>query len=230
MTGVDGLGPVKPWVRAAAAELGPRFGITSMGGYRAGGSRDPEGHPSGLAVDFMVSDEKRGTALAEYARANAKRLGIKYVIWRQHIWSVQRDREGWRLMADRGSRTQNHYDHVHVSFNRTPPAGGPKVPTPPSTWDTRAPRPNNTGTRTPASTSSVQPVGLVDDAASSIRGIAIIAAALLGGAVLISLGIAATASRGAKSSDLDGAELALNLTPQGRAATAAGLASTKGTP
>ncbi|MDQ1640746.1 MAG: hypothetical protein QOJ90_97, partial [Actinomycetota bacterium] len=26
-----------------------------------------------------------------------------------------RSSEGWRPMADRGSTTANHYDHVHVS-------------------------------------------------------------------------------------------------------------------
>ena len=26
------------------------------------------------------------------------------------------DGRGWQLMEDRGSITQNHYDHVHVSF------------------------------------------------------------------------------------------------------------------
>ncbi|MEP7157788.1 MAG: SH3 domain-containing protein, partial [Chloroflexota bacterium] len=35
--------------------------------------------------------------------------------WSQRIWSVQRSSEGWRPMADRGSTTANHYDHVHVS-------------------------------------------------------------------------------------------------------------------
>lgn len=231
------LGPVKPWVKAAADELGPKFGITSVGGYRAEGSRDPEGHPSGLALDFMVSDKARGTALAEYARANARRLGVKYVIWRRRIWSVERNAEGWRLMEDRGSPTQNHYDHVHVSFNRTAPGGGPTVSTPSSTWSTKPTPANPSGGRSSSVSGNVsaQPVGLVSSAAGkvaeNVRGVAIIGAALLGGVVLIALGVAATASKGAKSSDLDGAELALNLTPQGRAATAAGLAtSTKGTP
>jgi uncharacterized protein YraI len=37
-----------------------------------------------------------------------------YVIWKQRINS--NDGRGWRLMEDRGSITQNHYDHVHTSF------------------------------------------------------------------------------------------------------------------
>ena len=48
-------------------------------------------------------------------RAHASELGVSYVIWSQHIWSVERGSEGWRAMEDRGSTTANHYDHVHVS-------------------------------------------------------------------------------------------------------------------
>jgi hypothetical protein len=36
------------------------------------------------------------------------------VIWRQRIYDM-RGSGGWRQMEDRGSVTQNHYDHVHVS-------------------------------------------------------------------------------------------------------------------
>ena len=39
------------------------------------------------------------------------------MIWRQRINLG----EGWRDMADRGSITQNHNDHVHVSFEETAP-------------------------------------------------------------------------------------------------------------
>ena len=56
-----------------------------------------------------------GDAIANYVRAHASSFGVSEVIWEQHIWSVQRSSEGWRLMEDRGSTTANHYDHVHVS-------------------------------------------------------------------------------------------------------------------
>lgn len=112
------LGAVQPWVARAANEMGPMFGITSVGGYRAS-AVDPNGHPAGRALDFMVSDE-RGTALAAYALANRRRLGVTYVIWRQRINSGT----GWRQMEDRGSPTQNHMDHVHVNFAATDPRNG----------------------------------------------------------------------------------------------------------
>lgn len=112
------LGPVQPQLSRLVSILAPLFDITTVGGYRPS-ARDPDGHPAGLAADFMVpltaAGEQQGTALAEYARAHAIELGIDYVIWRQQIWSRTRVDEGWRAMKDRGSPTQNHQDHVHIS-------------------------------------------------------------------------------------------------------------------
>lgn len=105
------LGPVKPHVAKAAREVGPMFGITSVGGY--GLRSNATDHDDGLALDFMVSDA-RGTALANYVLANRRRLAVTYVIWRQRINSG--DGRGWRPMENRGSATANHMDHVHVSF------------------------------------------------------------------------------------------------------------------
>jgi len=50
--------------------------------------------------------------LAEYCAANLGSLGLKYVIWRQRINTGS----GWRGMENRGSITQNHMDHVHITF------------------------------------------------------------------------------------------------------------------
>ncbi len=79
-------------------------------------------HDTGHAVDAMIpnwsgSGKQTGDEIAAYLQANASEYNIKYIIWRQHIWSVARSSEGWRYMADRGSTTANHYDHVHVSIN-----------------------------------------------------------------------------------------------------------------
>ena len=89
--------------------------VTDIGGVRSGS--DAQDHGTGHALDLMTSDKATGDEIAAYLQAHASELGIKYVIWRQHIWSVQRSGEGWRAMADRGSATSNHYDHVHVSVN-----------------------------------------------------------------------------------------------------------------
>jgi hypothetical protein len=48
---------------------------------------------------------------------NARTLGVSYVIWRQRYWPVGRAVGAWSGMEDRGSPTQNHYDHVHISLN-----------------------------------------------------------------------------------------------------------------
>jgi hypothetical protein len=80
------------------------------------GKRSSSGyHGEGRAVDCMISDSTVGWDIAHWVRANAKELGAMEVIYRQHIWTVQRSSEGWRPMSDRGSPTANHMDHVHVS-------------------------------------------------------------------------------------------------------------------
>ncbi|MFG1858914.1 CHAP domain-containing protein [Actinomadura geliboluensis] len=120
------LGAVKPHVQEAAELLyakfkeGPGSGLRGAGGYRPGDKIDPAGHPAGLAVDFMVEltpeGKKTGDALAKYAIDNAAELNVKYVIWQQRIWNIERGDTAWRAMEDRGSPTQNHMDHPHVSF------------------------------------------------------------------------------------------------------------------
>jgi hypothetical protein len=84
--------------------------VTSWGGLSGSGGD----HGAGLALDIMCTGSL-GDAIAAYVRAHASDLGVSYVIWSQHIWTVQRSSEGWRAMPDRGSTTANHYDHVHVS-------------------------------------------------------------------------------------------------------------------
>lgn len=95
--------------RAVYSAVRAQFGITNIGGYRAGGGD----HGAGKACDVMTSNRAVGDAVAAYAIAHARELKIKYVIWRQRIYMM--DQPGWRMMADRGSITANHYDHVHIS-------------------------------------------------------------------------------------------------------------------
>ena len=83
--------------------------ITTYGTFRGDGE-----HSQGLAVDIMVSGA-RGYEVRDFVRAHYAELGVNYIIYSQHIWSVDRGGEGWRSMSDRGSTTANHYDHVHVT-------------------------------------------------------------------------------------------------------------------
>lgn len=84
--------------------------ISSYGGRapRSGSS----GHPTGRALDIMVSDKARGDEIAQFVIDNREKLGMTQVIWRQRIWEPG---SGWRGMSDRGSATANHFDHVHVT-------------------------------------------------------------------------------------------------------------------
>lgn len=125
-----GLGAVRAQTAAVANTLGPTFGIKTVGGYRDG-DPDPVGHTAGLALDFMINDISRGratgTRLARYARAHHGELGVQYIVWRQRIWNIARDDEGWRVMPDRGNPTDNHMDHVHISLT-----GDGQTPTTPA--------------------------------------------------------------------------------------------------
>lgn len=107
------VGPVKPWVQAAADFLGSMFNVKTIGGWR---KTDPfPDHPSGHALDFMV-DIPTGNALAEYAIANYQTLGIKYIIHDHRVWNPK---QGWHPYT---STTNPHTDHVHITFNDTPSA------------------------------------------------------------------------------------------------------------
>ena len=89
-------------------------GINSVGGYRASSLSN---HQLGLAIDFMItpgSESALGWSIAKYLVAHASELNVDHVIFEQKIWTPANPT--WRLMEDRGSVTDNHYDHVHVSM------------------------------------------------------------------------------------------------------------------
>lgn len=110
--------------------------FTEIGGWRPGPDAYSDDHGCGRALDVMVSpigkrtdaeQKAHGFAIAKWAEDNARVLGVHYIIFQQCIWNVQRADEsgcprvtgmsskGWRTLEDRGSITQNHYDHVHIS-------------------------------------------------------------------------------------------------------------------
>ncbi|MCP9963905.1 hypothetical protein LUX57_00850 [Actinomadura madurae] len=108
-------------MRNVLVEIDGKFGpFPTIGCSRPG---DPQDHGSGTACDFMestggkmpsASAQAHGDRVAQFVIDNASRLGIKYVIWKQRIYDM-RGSGGWRQMEDRGSITQNHFDHIHVS-------------------------------------------------------------------------------------------------------------------
>ena len=110
---------LQPQTAAFKEEVANLFGITSFSGYRPG---DPGDHGKGLAIDFMVPvSSALGDQVAEYAIHNMASRGISYVIWKQRFYAPFPSKYGpaytWNPMPDRGSVTENHYDHVHVSMN-----------------------------------------------------------------------------------------------------------------
>ncbi|HEP1258319.1 TPA: LysM peptidoglycan-binding domain-containing protein [Streptococcus pyogenes] len=110
---------LQPQTAAFKEEVASAFGITSFSGYRPG---DPGDHGKGLAIDFMVPENSAlGDQVAQYAIDHMAERGISYVIWKQRFYAPFANIYGpaytWNPMPDRGSITENHYDHVHVSFN-----------------------------------------------------------------------------------------------------------------
>ena len=110
---------LQPQAEAFRQEVAAKFGITNIGGYRAG---DPDDHGKGLAVDVMVpTNSELGDQVAQYAIDNMDRAGISYIIWKQQFYMPVNNIYGpantWNQMPDRGGDTANHYDHVHISFN-----------------------------------------------------------------------------------------------------------------
>lgn len=93
--------------------------IKMVGGWRPS---DPyPDHPSGRAVDIMMpnggtgKDKALGDEIALYFQEHAKEFGIEYMLWRQQTWSTGDKVGKWSSMADRGSPTANHVDHIHIT-------------------------------------------------------------------------------------------------------------------
>ena len=117
------IGPnITPRMQQVKDAVDRRFGpFPAIGCYRPEATGE---HPLGRACDFMLSTGgvmptapwvQRGYEIAQWAQANAARLGIMYIIYRQRIWDIRMASAGWVPMPDRGSITANHYDHVHIS-------------------------------------------------------------------------------------------------------------------
>ncbi|KOX14120.1 hypothetical protein ADL05_17375 [Nocardiopsis sp. NRRL B-16309] len=97
---------------------------------------------SAIGTSGSAEEDAAGDQLALWYISNHERLGVKYVIWKQSIWNpgwsaCAGERGGseprwaewyndvpdvpggkWCGMPDRGSLTENHFDHVHISYVR----------------------------------------------------------------------------------------------------------------
>ncbi|MBX9096940.1 LysM peptidoglycan-binding domain-containing protein [Streptococcus gordonii] len=110
---------LRPQTAALKEEIAAKYGITEFSLYRPGDSGD---HGKGLAADFIVGNNTElGNQVAADVTSNMTGRGISYVIWQQKFYapfdSIYGPANTWNQMPDRGSVTENHYDHVHVSMN-----------------------------------------------------------------------------------------------------------------
>lgn len=92
---------------------GGDLGITKATDYA---SAPPSCHATGEALDLWANSEENFDTTAAWIIKNADALNVSIVIWKQQIWINNSTQNKWTLMEDRGSPTQNHMDHIHVSF------------------------------------------------------------------------------------------------------------------
>lgn len=127
----------KPGATALGRRLVATYPGTSYGIDRTCGPNPTSEHNEGRAIDWMVSvrnptRQAQATAtlnwlLAKDAAgnpyANARRLGIMYIIWNNKMWRAYNPSAGWREYAScstrlaRSADTTCHRDHIHISFS-----------------------------------------------------------------------------------------------------------------
>ena len=108
-----------------------RFGFIPFGGFGPGGVNSGHApgsaHYEGRAIDFFFKPYEnkkkvaKGWTFANWAVANASRLGIATVIYQDKIWSQNSSIKGWQdfvpTYGDPKNATIRHLDHVHVDVN-----------------------------------------------------------------------------------------------------------------
>ena len=148
-SGIEGLAKYvpanscDPTPKAGAQQFGDllkaTYPTTTFGISRTCGT-DPlptSEHYDGRAVDWMTSvRDASGKARADAViawlfasddagnpYANARRLGVMYMIWDNKIWGSYRAADGWRAYSACASHpesswdTKCHRDHIHFSFS-----------------------------------------------------------------------------------------------------------------
>ena len=104
------------WAKAEATWLACRLALGRAPGVLWGKGSSSE-HATGRAVDFMVTqhgaglDSAMGRWITDYLLAKASDWDLAWVIWAQRLYYP--DGSSY-LMEDRGSTTENHYDHPHA--------------------------------------------------------------------------------------------------------------------
>lgn len=145
--GIEGLSAYVPAVSCSPAAqpgtvklgklLTSTYPGTSFGGSRSCGSSPNSEHHEGRAVDWMNSirnaqQAAQAKAVIEWLfatdqqghpYANARRLGVMYVIWNNKIWGAYSADRGWRDYStckdhqEKSWDTTCHRDHMHLSLS-----------------------------------------------------------------------------------------------------------------
>ncbi|WP_435109322.1 phage tail tip lysozyme [Nocardiopsis synnemataformans] len=125
----DSLGSMHPDACHLHDHLQEKFGGFFLS---AGGQRNEPGsnHDNGQAIDYMMAPSNKvpteemydsGTTIVNYLIPRAEEFNIKGILWDGRVWSIKEDPVGpWnnettRDASGRGSNTQNHIDHFHIS-------------------------------------------------------------------------------------------------------------------
>jgi len=96
----------------------PGYASTYADHDQAGGGLSADLWTEGAAYGADNSGMASMDALAAYIAANMQTLHIRYVVWEQRINTGS----GWTRMADRGNFTQNHMDHLHITWEDVLPS------------------------------------------------------------------------------------------------------------
>ncbi len=74
-------------------------------------------HNTGECLDFMIRNRAQGDQIVAYLRSNAKRLGIKGIIWNRHVYGYPSNGTAYRGPEGQArpyGGTNPHTDHVHI--------------------------------------------------------------------------------------------------------------------
>ena len=116
----------KPGVLTFRAFAERHFGARDLGISRSCSSGGTSEHKEGRAWDaaynyYNLGQRRNAERLIAWLlapdefgnrAANAKRLGVMYMIWHNQIWGAYNDAEGWRPY----SGPDAHTSHIHLSF------------------------------------------------------------------------------------------------------------------
>ncbi|MDI1460740.1 hypothetical protein QEZ54_07165 [Catellatospora sp. KI3] len=121
----------KPGVAGFRDILNAAYGWHNSGIGRACNDGGQSEHKEGRALDYSLDYYNTGQrAVANdilnwllttdrygNTNANARRLGLMYIIWNRQIWYASNPYAGWQTYACSGDPSDCHMNHIHFSFS-----------------------------------------------------------------------------------------------------------------